>query len=222
MYLLAIAIAPVIVIVSYFYYKDKFEKEPLLMLFYAFVGGALSIIPAIVLEWTWKHYGFNGQGNNLNLAFYAYIVVGLSEEFCKFLFVKRIINRPYVNEPYDAIIYSVMVSMGFAFVENLLYVYQSGAGVGLLRAFTAVPAHATFAVVMGYYLGRGKFNSDFSSNAFIGLSCAVLLHGSYDYFLMINNIPLIQIGAFVSLIIGLKLSSNAIKIHNRNSPFMNS
>ena len=112
-----------------------------------------------------------------------------------------------------------MVSMGFAFVENLLYVYQEGANVGVMRAFTAIPAHASFAVVMGFYLGKAKFEGNTFAYSVFGVTGAVLLHGTYDYLLFLENYPLIQLGAFVSLVIGIKLSIAAIRIHNQSSPF---
>lgn len=112
-----------------------------------------------------------------------------------------------------------MVSMGFAAVENLLYVLEGGLEVALMRAFTAIPAHATFAIIMGYFMGKAKFSNHRMKWNLIGLSCAILFHGAYDFFLFINFIPGISIGAFVSLIIGIILSNKAIKEHQKNSNF---
>lgn len=219
MLLLGIAAAPVVLMLLWFYHKDKFQKEPLRMLFYAFLAGCVSIFPAIIIEFTWQNQGFTQVGDNYYLAFYAFVVVAFSEEISKFVFLRKILNKPYVDEPYDGILYSVMVSMGFAFVENIFYVFDHGLGVGIMRAFTAIPAHATFAAVMGYFLGKAKFNGNFIGNTIFGILGAVLLHGFYDYFLFINNIPLIQLGALLSLIIGIVLTRSAIRIHNENSPF---
>ncbi len=219
MLLLGIAAAPVVLMLLWFYHKDKFQKEPLRMLFYAFLAGCVSIFPAIIIEFTWQNQGYTQVGDNYYLAFYAFVVVAFSEEISKFVFLRRILNKPYVDEPYDGILYSVMVSMGFAFVENIFYVFEHGLGVGIMRAFTAIPAHATFAAVMGYFLGKAKFNGNFIGNTICGILGAVLLHGFYDYFLFINNIPLIQLGALLSLIIGIVLTRSAIRIHNENSPF---
>jgi RsiW-degrading membrane proteinase PrsW (M82 family) len=219
MILLAIAAAPVLYLLFWFYHKDKFDKEPLRMLFLAFLAGCISIVPAILLESFWQMNGYKEEGSNLYLAFYAYVVVGVSEELSKYFFVQRIMRRAYVDEPYDGILYSVMVSLGFAFVENVMYVFEYGVGTGITRAFTAVPAHATFAAVMGFYLSKAKFTGNYAFNTLLGLGGAIVLHGSYDYFLFIKNVPLIQIGALVSLAIGVKLTRIAIRIHNENSPF---
>jgi RsiW-degrading membrane proteinase PrsW (M82 family) len=114
-----------------------------------------------------------------------------------------------------------MVGMGFATLENVLYVYQYGLATGVLRMFTAVPAHATFAILMGFFLGKAKFTHRkvFFYSA-IALTVAALFHGSYDYFLFISFVPGIWIGALVSLIIAFQLSRKAIRLHQQISPFI--
>ena len=123
------------------------------------------------------------------------------------------------NEPFDGIVYAVMVSMGFAALENILYTFQYGYGVGVTRAFTAVPAHATFGIIMGYFMGKAKFSKNRIKLNLLGLLLATLFHGSYDFFLFINFIPGISIGAFVSLLIGVILSKKAISRHQNSSSF---
>ncbi|MGC4023033.1 MAG: PrsW family glutamic-type intramembrane protease [Cyclobacteriaceae bacterium] len=126
------------------------------------------------------------------------------------------------NEPFDGIVYAVSVSLGFAGLENILYVTNSPDGIatGIMRMFTAVPAHATFAVLMGYFLGRAKCEPGKSYLAWYGLLTATLFHGAYDYFWFISYIPGIWTGAIASLIIGLVLSRKAIKMHQQASPFI--
>jgi RsiW-degrading membrane proteinase PrsW (M82 family) len=115
-----------------------------------------------------------------------------------------------------------MVSMGFATIENIFYVLEGGAQLAIMRAITAVPAHATFAIIMGYFLGLAKFTHQHKLLYWIlALSCSTFLHGAYDYFLLQNSIPGLWIGAIISLITGIYLSKKAIKIHNQNSPFSN-
>ncbi len=109
--------------------------------------------------------------------------------------------------------------MGFATLENILYVSQYGMGNAIVRMFTAVPAHASFAVVMGYYVGLAKFRNQAVLLQLQGLLMAVILHGAYDFFLMINSIPLITAGALVSLLLGIRFSLKAIRLHQQNSPF---
>lgn len=112
-----------------------------------------------------------------------------------------------------------MVSMGFACTENIMYVIEGGYQTAILRAFTAIPAHATFGVLMGFYMGKAKFSKNRTLFNLTGLLLAVLFHGAYDFFLFINFVPGISIGAFVSLAVGIILSKKAIKKHQENSNF---
>ncbi|MBT8252970.1 MAG: PrsW family intramembrane metalloprotease, partial [Bacteroidia bacterium] len=150
----------------------------------------------------------------------AFFIVGLTEEFSKYVIVRYYAqSKRAFNEPFDGIVYAVMVSMGFAAVENIFYVMEGGLPVAVLRAFTAVPAHATFGILMGYYMGRAKFSNNRIRYNLTGLFLAILFHGAYDFFLFINFIPGISAGAFVSLIIGIILARKAIKSHQLNSNF---
>lgn len=150
----------------------------------------------------------------------AFFVVGLTEEFSKYIIVKYYVQpHKEFNEPFDGIVYAVMVSMGFAATENIIYVLEGGMTIAILRAFTAVPAHATFAILMGYFMGKAKFSNRRRLLNILGLLLAVLFHGAYDFFLFINFIPGIWMGAFASLFVGIILSRRAIKKHQNISHF---
>ncbi|TDA86473.1 PrsW family intramembrane metalloprotease, partial [Halomonas marinisediminis] len=93
------------------------------------------------------------------------------------------------------------------------YVLEGGYEVALLRAFTAIPAHASFGVLMGYFMGKAKFSNNRVALNLLGLFLAIVFHGAYDFFLFLEFIPGIWVGAFISLFIGLYLSNKAIKKH---------
>ena len=146
--------------------------------------------------------------------------MALVEEFSKYIIVRFYAQKnKEFNEPFDGIVYALMVSMGLAALENILYTFQYGFRVGFTRAFTAVPAHATFGVIMGYFMGKAKFSNNSIKLNLLGLLFATLFHGSYDFFLFINFIPGIYIGAFVSLLIGIMSSKKAISRHQNSSNF---
>ena len=222
MNLLIAAIIPVFIVIIYIYIKDKYEKESKWLLFFNFILGAiLSIIISTILYEI--HDLFFQEGDKFSIVdqfIKAFFVVALIEEFSKYVIV-RYYSQPKkgFNEPFDGIVYAVMVSMGFAAVENILYVFKGGFDVALIRAITAIPAHATFGVIMGYFMGLAKFSNQKRKWNLIGLSLAILAHGTYDFFLFINFIPGISFGAFISLFIGIILSRKAIKIHQNNSNF---
>ncbi|PQJ74936.1 PrsW family intramembrane metalloprotease [Polaribacter gangjinensis] len=222
MSLLLLAIAPAMIIILYIYFKDKFEKEPVRFLFKNFLMGAIvSVVITLILSAVANHiYPLTDTTSIYQQFINAFFLVGLVEEFSKYIIVKYYAQKnSEFNEPFDGIVYAVMVSMGFAALENILYVFEHGAATGILRAFTAVPAHATFGILMGYFMGLAKFSKNKQLLNFTGLVVATFFHGSYDFFLFINFIPGIAIGAFVSLIIGIILSKKAIKIHQKNSHF---
>ncbi|MCG1035661.1 PrsW family intramembrane metalloprotease [Polaribacter sargassicola] len=222
MNLLLLAIAPATIIILYIYFKDKFEKEPISFLLKNFLLGlTLSILMTTVLGGLiGKIIPLTIQTSIYQQFLKAFIVVALVEEFSKYIIVRYYSQRnKEFNEPFDGIVYAVMVSMGFATLENVLYVYQYGVSTGVLRAFTAVPAHAVFAILMGYFMGKAKFSKNRVVLNLTGLFFATLFHGAYDFFLFINFIPGISIGAFISLIIGVFLSKKAIKKHQQGSIF---
>lgn len=219
--LLAIALAPGIAIALYVYWRDEHEKEPVGLLIRSFFYGALSVVITLAISLPLKHWFTLDEKNLTQQAVHAFIIVALIEEFSKFVFVRGILYRnKNFNEPFDGIVYSVMVSMGFATCENLLYINEGGIGVGIMRMFTAVPAHAAFAVLMGYYLGKAKFEHKKGYYAFHALGVATLLHGGYDYFWFISYVPGIWIGAILSLVMGVILSKRAMHTHQQASPFI--
>ena len=224
MNLLIAATTPVLIVIIYIYLKDKYEKESKRILAFTFLQGAIvSIFITTLLYLFFDLFlpipdDFSVWQQFLK----AFFIVALIEEFSKYVIVKYY-NQPKkgFNEPFDGIIYAVMVSMGFAAVENLFYVFEGGMEVAIMRAVTAIPAHATFGIIMGYFMGKAKFSKNRMKWNLIGLSCAILFHGAYDFFLFINFIPGISIGAFISLLIGIILSKKAIKVHQENSNFKN-
>lgn len=222
MTLLILAIAPSMIILAYVYFKDKFEKEPwTLLLKNFFLGATVSILMTFVLGGLLTKFLPTLESNNvLDMFVKAFFVVALVEEFSKYMIVRFFAQKnKEFNEPYDGIVYAVAVSMGFATLENVLYVYSYGFQTGLFRAFTAVPAHATFAILMGFYMGKAKFSDNRFLLNMTGLLVATLFHGAYDFFLFINFIPGIALGAFASLFVGLFFSRKAMRLHRNNSLF---
>lgn len=218
--LFGLAVAPGIAIAVYVYFRDKYEKEPLSLLLKTFAAGVIAVIPAALIEQV-LFTMFPLQNSSLiNIALNNFLFIGLTEELCKYFFLYSVAySRADFNEPFDGIMYAVMVSMGFATAENLLYVMNGGLEVAVARIFTAVPAHASFAVLMGYFVGLAKFRNSRSPYLLLGIGMATLFHGAYDFFLSIDNVELIALGALVSLVVGIILSFRAMKILNEHSPF---
>lgn len=225
MVLLGLSIAPGLAICLYIFLKDIYNKEPKRLLVFSFFLGILSIIPPYYIE-TFAIPFFNSSIPSL--AILAFCVVALSEELSKFLVVRYFCYpQTRFDEPLDGIVYSVMVSMGFATIENVNYVLTHGYTTAFVRMFLSVPAHATFGVVMGYFIGKAKFDK---ANGFryliTGLLIAVLFHGTFDFFIFLQanesindyvSDGLLFVGAITSYIIAIILSRKHIRLHRQLS-----
>ncbi|GET25290.1 PrsW family glutamic-type intramembrane protease [Prolixibacter sp. NT017] len=202
MHLILLAIAPVIIILFYIYWRDKYEKEPFYLLARGLLLGVISVLPVTLVEGVLMMFGplFTGYWNTF---YQAFVVAGATEEGFKFIASFLLVwhSREF-NQRFDGIVYAVFVSMGFALVENLLYVFSSsdGLSVGLTRALTAVPAHAMFGVLMGFHLSLAKFYPQ-ARRLFLGYAFLIpfTFHGLYDFILMSGNQILLAL--FVPFII---------------------
>ncbi len=225
MTLLALAIAPGIAICIYIFLKDIYNREPKRLLAVSFLFGVAAIIPAYFIESGLRPFFRNSL---VHTAVYAYLVVALSEEVSKFLVLRFYsYNLKSFDEPLDGIVYSVMISMGFATFENINYVLKFGYDTAFLRMFLSVPAHATFAVVMGYYAGKAKFDPTRSVSLLLtGLCWAIFFHGTFDFFLFLQGNEIVNqylsdgllfAGAMVSYTIAIRLSRKHIRLHQDHS-----
>lgn len=189
--LLIASLAPVIILLAYIYIKDRYQKEPLKMLLKALLGGVLAGISVVILLSTLRFAEIQVFSSSFSQALYqAFCQAALPEEACKLLFLYWFIwKSPYFDEYYDGIEYAVCVGLGFAGLENILYVMQGGIGVAISRAIFAVPAHFFFAIIMGYFFALAKFRP-WKKNQYLLLAylCPVILHGLYDFILMYQNL----------------------------------
>jgi protease PrsW len=207
------AIAPALVLVVYYYRKDKMRPEPKGLIIKIFLLGLVSTIPVAIMERLGVRLGSAVGLHGLGMAFYiSFVLAGFIEEYAKLQIVRRFaFNHSAFDEITDGIVYTVVASLGFACLENILYVSGGGMTTALARAFTAVPMHAFMSGIMGYYIGKARFAaSEVEERRLMrkGLIIAVLLHGTYDVLLfaaplvgqalMLGIFPLI-FGSFIVL-----------------------
>ncbi len=217
----AMAAAPGLAICIYIYWKDKFDPEPRGLLIKSFFLGIGSVVMTLLIsEFVLPPFGFEHGSTNMVWSLISCVLgIGLVEEYSKYFFVRYYAYRkPAFNEPFDGITYCVVVSMGFATIENFLYVFEHGFETAVLRMFLSVPAHAVFGVIMGYHLGLQKHYGRKYAGAY-GLMLAAGLHGLFDFFLFQSYIPGMYLGALVSFFFGVRYSLRAIQMHNDISPF---
>lgn len=188
-YILLLAFIPIFVIAVYIYKRDKFNKEPLKELLKAFAAGMFSAVVVILVH---EILDLSGVDIETNVFLRAFVSAAVIEECSKFFFFYKLFwNNPNFDERFDGIVYAVYVSLGFAFVENVLYIYQDvgqAVSIARARAFFAVPAHTLFAIAMGYGAGIARFSRKRASLYLVsGLVWAILLHGIYDFLLMYSS-----------------------------------
>ena len=195
------SVTPVIIFMYLIYNKDTI-KEPFGLLMKCFLGGFLSIILALLIDKMLEPLGKGFSTPFLKSFFDAFFQAGFPEELSKFLILYWVAGKNKAfDQHYDGIIYAVFVSMGFALIENLMYVYEGGMSVALMRAVLAVPGHGFYAVIMGYYFSLAKFHEGEERGEYLAKSLLVpmFLHGSYDFALMYMS----KSGDNVLLILGL-------------------
>ena len=211
------AVTPPLFLAYLIYKLDRYEKEPVGVCLRVFFYGCLTVIPVIIIEPIVIAF-IN------SLFFQIFLGVALVEEYFKFLVVKNYAyKRESFNEPFDGIVYAVIASLGFALVENIGYVFGSAEEeqlfTAIARMFTAIPLHALAGVLMGYFLGKAKFDKSNEKTLIVkGLLSAIILHTAYDYFLLQDNSNLI-IFSFVSLVVAFYIAKKSIKKSRSRSPF---
>jgi protease PrsW len=178
--LISSGIAPGVALLSYFYLKDEYETEPLSIVLRTFLIGALLVFPIMFIQ-----YVFHVEGIAAPKIARAFFLSGLLEEFVKWFIVYFFIyDHREFDEPYDGIVYSASVSLGFATMENILYLLANGVEFALTRALLPVSSHALFAVIMGFYFGKAKFTIKKRRYLFLSFFLPFLLHGTYDFILL--------------------------------------
>lgn len=194
--LLLVAVLPVVFLMILIYFSDKIEKEPVGLIIKIMLLGAISVIPACLMELLGEAVlkSFLVPDTVIYHALNFFFIVGISEEVCKFIFMLLATwkNKSF-DYAFDGIIYAVASSLGFALIENLLYVlwgaylggFESGMTIGVMRAVLAIPFHTVFSIFMGYFYGKAK-EATFQhrkAGKYLILSVFIpaMIHGAYDF-----------------------------------------
>lgn len=187
--ILALALAPVLALALFIWLMDRYDREPLMWLLLAFFAGVASIFPAIASEGFLESNGMGIGRSWGSVALNAFFVVAVSEELSKFILLRLLFyRRRFFTEPMNAIVYAVMLSLGFAAIESVRYMLHSENifQTAIIRSYSAVPAHFVCAVFMGYFMGQARFTYQRLRFRLVltGLLLAILAHGIYDFFLL--------------------------------------
>lgn len=180
--ILSAGIAPGLALLSFFYLKDEYETEPISMVLKTFIFGAMLVLPIMFIQYVLQ------EENLLQSPFVeAFVSTSFLEEFFKwFILFFTVYQHIEFDEHYDGIVYGVSVSLGFATVENIFYLFANGLESAIGRAILPVSSHALFGVIMGYYLGKAKFSKGHEKIKWTlySIGTPFLLHGIYDYIII--------------------------------------
>lgn len=194
------ALAPVAVLLFYIFRKDSAQPEPAKWLLKAFFFGVLSVFLSLCFSLLTEF--LLGLGNteeacsSIGGAFlHSFTQAAIPEELAKLIMLWLLLRKnPYFDEQFDGIVYAVCVGMGFAGIENLLYLFKglaegSWVVTGIIRAIFSVPGHFFFAVLMGYYYSLYHFGVKNGIWHKISILLApIIAHGIYDGILFSVNV----------------------------------
>jgi RsiW-degrading membrane proteinase PrsW (M82 family) len=197
--LFVIAVTPGIALAMGLYLTDRYDREPVGLLVRLFLHGMLAAVPTIFVERFLSNINifsgiFSIFSGIFSAVWTAYIVAGFTEEYFKRLVVMRLAYyHVSFDEKLDGIIYCAYSALGFATIENIMYVfsgYDADPYIGWYRGILSVPAHMLFAITMGYYLSLAKFSPDIINRKryySLSLIMPMLLHGTFNFILLSQN-----------------------------------
>lgn len=203
--IIAAGLLPVLFFLIFIFVKDT-KKEPFWQLTKAFLAGVLICVPCIIMEQGISSvlFGERGAEGFFENAIEVFLSIAFTEEGLKLLALWLVLrNNKYFDEHFDGIVYAVYVSLGFAAVENVFYLFDnmdSWVSVGFMRAFLSIPGHYAFGVLMGYYYSKYHFGGRKFTHLLLIFFAPYLAHALYDALLE----PMPVIGYF-SIVIMLFL-----------------
>lgn len=205
-----VAVIPAIILMVLVYQQDKIEHEPVGLIIRLFLYGCASTFLAMILEMIASRIitaAIPDTSSWLYLIINNFIGVAIIEEGCKLLFCRLgTWNNPEFNYRYDGIVYAVAVSLGFAALENIEYVFNFGIQVAPSRGLLAIPLHCICGIFMGHFYGQAKmaevrgYPGAEKRNNFFSLFVPMMLHGFYDFAASSEN-DIITIIFFVYVIV---------------------
>ena len=213
--LFIVAALPALLLLGFIYYRDRKEKPPVKLMILLLATGAATTVPAAIVEFIGQAFVMGDSDDlGLRLLIFCFFVIAIAEELGKYLVTICITwKSKEMQHSYDGVIYAVCSSLGFAILENVLYVYQGGLLTGIMRAFTAIPLHCTVGVVMGALYAKareeayaGDRGGMIGDRAWAYL-VPVCIHGAYDYAIMAASYGLIAEGWIYVILIGAYIIS---------------
>ena len=211
--ILGVALLPSLLLGLYIWVKDP-QKEPITWLIGGFLSGGALCFPIAWLETEIETFIFGPSfvpANFIEMSANAFLVAAIPEEGFKLLALWLLLRwNPYFDEHIDGIVYAVCVGLGFAAVENVIYLFGDDNWIttAVVRSLLAVPGHYVFAVLMGFYYSLFCFVDRSKKNAIYILLVPVIVHWIYDSLAMTG-----QVNPYVGLVCFFVLIFFCVRIH---------
>ncbi|MBI5482316.1 MAG: PrsW family intramembrane metalloprotease [Deltaproteobacteria bacterium] len=193
MHLIWLSLIPCLIWLAFFYFQDFYQREPVWIILVTFLLGAASALVALVL---------NTMGSAILLSMFGktttykvlelWLVVGPVEEFVKMSAVLDFAyRRKEFDEPSDGVIYAAAAALGFAALENVIYLARHGEQIIMLRGIFANSGHALDAAIWGLALSKAKAAPNIASKRAgiiaLGWLLAAAVHALYDTFCFLGG-----------------------------------
>ena len=193
--ILLTAMLPIAVMLFYIYRKDKNSPEPIGQLLKAFFIGVLAAPLSLCISTPLESLGLYTMepASILGAISTSFLGAAIPEEIAKFFLLWLVLRKNrFFDEKMDGIVYAVCISLGFAALENIMYLFsnvESYLSVGISRAIFSVPGHFCFGILMGYYYSLAKFYPKTPlKNKILILVAPIIVHGLYDSILFITDV----------------------------------
>ncbi len=218
-----------------FYFVSKYKITSVSLLVRLFIGGCVSAGIALLLNhWTEKYTAFWMESPNLYEQIGFWAMVGLNEEFAKLLILLWFAYpQNEFQDPFDALVYTMLIALGFSFVENIVYWGRYGEAVLALRSVLTVPVHIFVSMPIAMALGKVHLMRPHASGytrrifyLWLGWLMAACLHALYDIFISFGYEKLaylnLAFSMLIAIIIGyyfLRTSKQKLVAHRKNQFF---
>ncbi|MCK9268977.1 MAG: PrsW family intramembrane metalloprotease [Bacteroidales bacterium] len=211
-YLIPLFIAPAIFVLLLLIAQAGMERKNLALFASSYLFGFVAALPMIIAIYLVNTYWLVHVESLRRILFYGFILIGFLSELTKFLILRyKYMPNDHLTKPFDGVLFSVMVSMGFATLANIYFYFQWDYTDNLLTVLYAVPfANLLTGVILGFFVGMGKFRSGGSFDSLTGLLAAIFFNGFFSFCLFSQDYLLLAMVAAGTLIICIMLSVRSI------------
>lgn len=211
-------IAPAIFMLLILLAGNAMEKKSWQLFTSSYFFGLLSAIPMVVVFYYIKHYWLEHAASIRRILFFAFAVIGFLAELFKFLILRyKYIPNDAITKPFDGILYASLISLGYATVANVFFFFEWDYTELKPVVLYSIPfANLLIGIVLGFFIGMGKFRKPSFIDSITGLGAAIFFQGFYNFCLFSEDYLLLSLVAVGTLIICIMLSIKSLNTDVKN------